>query len=136
MFCIWSCWNPSPISHPQQEATQSCWSGCDIAELLDDKSSKPVSVHTWWLFPWQTFFLIDFSGVGGEKEKNNYLLSHLFMHSLVDSCMYTNLGSNPQPCISGWCSQLSYADGALWQSSRFYYVQSMSWMLVAKLEIK
>ena len=39
-----------------------------------------------------------------ERERDIDLLSCLFMHSLVDSCMCPNQGSNHNPVISGWCS--------------------------------
>ena len=63
------------------------------------------------------FFFIDFGegekGRGREKwrqrereiEKNTELLFHLFMHSLVDSCVCPDWGSDMQPRLIG--------DGAL-----------------------
>ena len=32
-----------------------------------------------------------------ERKKHQFLLFHLFMHSLVDSCMCPDQGWNPQP---------------------------------------
>ena len=44
-----------------------------------------------------------------ERERNTDLLFHLFMHSLVDSCMCSDWGSNSQSWYMGRCSnQLSY----------------------------
>ena len=40
----------------------------------------------------------------GEGERNMGLLSHLFMHSSVDSCMCPNQRSNPHLGILGGCS--------------------------------
>ena len=36
-------------------------------------------------------------GGGKQRERNIYLLFHLFMHSLVDSCTCPEGGLNPQP---------------------------------------
>ena len=46
------------------------------------------------------FRFIDF--ILRERERNINLLYHLFMHSLVDSCMCSDKGSNSQP----WCMML------------------------------
>ena len=43
------------------------------------------------------FLFIDFEGVEREREINIDLLFLLFMHSLVDSCMCPDWGSNSQP---------------------------------------
>ena len=40
-------------------------------------------------------FILERDEVEGERD----LLFHLFMHSLVDSCLCPDQGSNPQP----WC---------------------------------
>ena len=48
-------------------------------------------------------------GMEREGEKNIHLFFHLVMHSLVDSCMSSDQGSNQQPWCIGICSnQLSY----------------------------
>ena len=45
---------------------------------------------------------------GRERERNLDLFFHLWMHSLVASCMCSDQSSNTQPAISPWCSnQLS-----------------------------
>ena len=45
------------------------------------------------------FLLIDFEREGEREIENIDLLFHLFMHSLVDSCVCPDQGWNPQP----WC---------------------------------
>ena len=42
-------------------------------------------------------FVLFFSEGEGERERNIDLLSHLFMHSLVASCMYPDQRLNLQP---------------------------------------
>ena len=43
------------------------------------------------------FYLLIFRERKGEERENADLLFHLFMHSLVDSCMCCEWGSNMQP---------------------------------------
>ena len=59
-----------------------------------------------------TFLKIDFREEGGgEREKNTDLLFHLFMHSLVDSYMCPDQGSNPQPWYIGTMLQPTELSG-------------------------
>ena len=53
-------------------------------------------------------FKIDFRKRGGKREKNNDLLFHLLMRSLVDSCLCPDWELNLQSWLLGWhANQLS-----------------------------
>ena len=75
-----------------------------VMQWLDNYTLNIANTyHTWllqyyWLYPLcctlhpRDYFL-------RERERNTCLFFHLLMHSLVDSCMCPDWGSNPQP----WC---------------------------------
>ena len=48
------------------------------------------------------FFNWCYRETGRKRERKIDLLFYLFMHSLVDSCMGSDWGSNPQPWCMGW----------------------------------
>lgn len=58
---------------------------------------------------------------GRERERNISLLFHLFMHSLVNSCMCPDGEWNPQPCCIGITLQPSELP------NQAYYIFLMYW---------
>ena len=85
--------------HPKQgSATYACALTrdgiCHRFILRDDVLEPPGQS---WPIDFFFNFYIDFRVGKGEKKRNTDLLLHLSMHSLVDSPMCPDWGSNPQP---------------------------------------
>ena len=65
-----------------------------IEQLIDKMNTMQIFIKMRKYF---LFIFIDFREQEERKKRNIKLLSHLFMHSLVDSCIYPDRGLNLQP---------------------------------------